>query len=285
MRQIKSDNIFLSQLFTAVGVHAPSSHWAKIVVNGEDLGLFSLVQQIDDNFIENRLGDDSGQLYKSTWLDTSSVEVFEDGLKEGKSNHSSILALQTALNAAVPGTRLSTLGAYFDTTALFNYMAVDTALNNWDGVTGFYCGSTGGVEGCGNSNFYIHRNRKNKFILIPWDMDQTVSTSFNIFGAVPAWNQAADCSVTYNVDFGEVGRAPSCSAFFQALAEDGGAFNAALDRLFNGAWTNIESDIEVWRTALWGYIPENERFAWNAAVNNLKADIPALKRRALTFKK
>lgn len=247
--------------------------------------MFSVVEQIDDNFVEAAgIDKKTNQLYKASWLDTTSPAVFEQALEEGNSDHSSILALQGALNTAAPGSRLQALGSYFDTAALFNYMAVHTTIVNWDGITGFYCGSTAGVEGCGNSNYYIYRSKGDDFTLIPWDMDNTLNISSNIFRNVPKWNAASDCTLRYPLEDGKMGKSPSCSPFFQALAEDAAAFADALDRFLDGPWKSVGSDIDKWRKIIAPHVPDDEKAAWNDNVDRLKADLPNMAKRALSYK-
>lgn len=250
--------------------------------------MFSVVEEVDVNFVEAAgIDKKTNQLYKATWLDTTSPEVFEAGLEEGDSEHSSILSLQDALNTAPRMSRLQTLGSYFDTAALFNYMAVHTTIVNWDGITGFYCGTTAGVSGCGNSNYYIYRSKGDDFTLIPWDMDNTLNISLNIFRDVPKWNGASDetvCLLRYPLADGKMAKSPSCSPFFQALAEDPAAFAGALDRFLNGPWKKVGDDIEKWRKVIAPHVPEDEKAAWNNGVDRLKADIPIMTKRALTYK-
>lgn len=253
-------------------------------MNGEALGLFSLVDQIDDVFIK-RIDAGDGQLYKEEWIGDGSAAGFEGNLKEGSSDHTPILAVQEALRTSGGQCRLSTLGQYFDVPQFYNYMAVDAAIANWDGVTGFYCGSATG--GCGNANFYIYRTLGNAYTLLPWDMDNTFKVSNSIFdrAAVPHWLTPGDCSARYPLSFNNLfAKSAGCSSIFQALAEDPAQFNSALDSLLAGAFSNIEAEIEQYRTFLAPHVDAGEMAQWEAAVDELKAGLPGLRTRALGYK-
>jgi hypothetical protein len=58
-------------LFRAAGVPAPRSVHARLIVNGDDLGVFALVEEIDGEFVEDHFravdGSGDGNLYKEVW--------------------------------------------------------------------------------------------------------------------------------------------------------------------------------------------------------------------------
>jgi hypothetical protein len=47
------------------GVPAPRANYATVKYNGEDWGFYTLIEQIDDQFLDWRIGDDSGNLFKA----------------------------------------------------------------------------------------------------------------------------------------------------------------------------------------------------------------------------
>lgn len=134
----KMHEIISYKLFNDMGVTAPRSHWANLVVNGEDLGVFAVVDQVDEVFIK-RLDSGDGQLYKEKWPEFCSEQCFANGLKEGSEDHSHVLSFQKAITTQDEGCLLSTLEEYFDVSKLYNFFAVDAAISNWDGPTAFYC--------------------------------------------------------------------------------------------------------------------------------------------------
>ena len=47
-------------LCRAHGVPAPRANYANVKYNGEDWGFYTLIEQIDDQFLDWRIGNDSG---------------------------------------------------------------------------------------------------------------------------------------------------------------------------------------------------------------------------------
>ena len=47
------------------GVPAPRANYANVKYNGEDWGFYTLIEQIDDQFLDWRIGNDSGNLFKA----------------------------------------------------------------------------------------------------------------------------------------------------------------------------------------------------------------------------
>lgn len=47
------------------GVPAPRANYANVKYNGEDWGFYTMIEQIDDQFLDWRIGNDSGNLFKA----------------------------------------------------------------------------------------------------------------------------------------------------------------------------------------------------------------------------
>ena len=54
-------------LFRQMGVPAPRAIHAKLYINGIYNGLFSLVEQIDEQFADYHFSDGTGNIYKEVW--------------------------------------------------------------------------------------------------------------------------------------------------------------------------------------------------------------------------
>ena len=50
-----------------MGVVAPRSVHARLIINGEYYGVYALTEQIDEQFIAYNYKDASGNLYKEVW--------------------------------------------------------------------------------------------------------------------------------------------------------------------------------------------------------------------------
>ncbi len=76
----KQDMSLLSQtlayeLFKSAGVHAPRCTYAKVSVNGEDLGIYSNVESIAKPFLKRHFTNSSGNLYEGTLADFLSARA------------------------------------------------------------------------------------------------------------------------------------------------------------------------------------------------------------------
>jgi spore coat protein CotH len=63
------------ELFRKMGLPAPRETHAKLYVNGDYVGLYTIVESIDKPFLRDRYGEDSGYLYNYQWQDAF---FFED---------------------------------------------------------------------------------------------------------------------------------------------------------------------------------------------------------------
>ena len=68
-------------LFHDMGVVAPRAVHARLIVNGELLGLFELVEQIDGRFTRDRFEDGKGNVYKTAWPQYQFADYYLDTLK------------------------------------------------------------------------------------------------------------------------------------------------------------------------------------------------------------
>lgn len=269
------------KLFRDMDIPAPRSSWARLVVNGESLGLFSLVEQVDGRFTDDRFeGGGDGNLYKETWPATDVEGYFEDGIdtNEETATHETFIGFYDALASAGDSELLSTLEQWTDVDALYTYMAVHDGIGNWDGVTAWYCGD----YGCFPHNFYFYQDETEDFFtLIPWDLDATLR-AVTPFDHVPHWTDPGDCNTRYPV-FGLIEvQAAGCTPVFQALASDRSRYEAAIDSFLTGPFQldALESQIDQYvdfideeieaDPTMYGLMP------WLADVDRLRGELPLL---------
>lgn len=228
-------------LYRAMGVAAPRSSWARARVNGENQGLFSLVEEVDKRFLVNHFpGADGGDLYKEAWPLTSDPAYYAERAEtnESEATHAGFLGLFDALTAAqTEQERLQALDSWSHPDELARYMAVDDTILNWDGVTAFY--PSGDGSSSGNHNHYTYfPPGDGRLVLIPWDLDNTLraSTPMNL---VPHWTtQPDDCAARHTVFGGSVSVvAPGCDPLLGAVASDPAAYRLALEELLATAFS------------------------------------------------
>lgn len=274
--------------YREMGIMAPRSSWATVTVNGESQGLYAMIEQIDGRFTNDRWPDaGDGNLYKEAMIgpDTSGYYAEHLETNETTATHDAFIEFSKAMNGATPTERRGVIGTYMDLDYLAKYMAVDDAIYNWDGITGIYTAPDRSFTL--NHNYFIYQEpTRPYFWFIPWDLDNTLSLN-NGFGVVPNWGiTPADCSKVIPV-FGGQNHVlpPGCDPFFQALAEDRTGYLAAVNQLLAGPFAeasllqSIDQDAAFIAAAVAADPLGSGTVAWEAAVMQLKSDVPRLRER------
>jgi len=222
-----------SWLFRQFDVPAPRVVHATLSVNGEDQGLFALVEEVDGRFARARFPDGGkGNLYKERWP-TSSADpgYFESGLESNRSDPdldvSPMARFAEDLMDADDDTVEDVLRAHTDFEEIMRYLAVDRAIDHWDGPTAFRCQPEEDVpplppevlaaqtpalgwEVCQNKNYFWYESTDDgRESLVAWDLDIT----FSGFSQFPDWNTAPDsCQIQ------QQGRPPRCDRLIDWFA-------------------------------------------------------------------
>ena len=215
------------EVFRDAGVVAPRAVHALLQLNGEPLGLFALVEDIDDRFIADRFRDRGrGVLYKEVWpnnLDALWVfqENLEDAIARGPLNAAAMQAFSAAIDAAeTPEQRYDALVDHLqDPDALFRYLAVDRLTDNWDGIVAWYC-----LPECGNHNYFWYQDAlSDRFTLIPWDLENSWRSPSPIrtYFQMPDWDDVHESCDTRPVFLDIPARAPHCDSITHAVVTVG----------------------------------------------------------------
>ncbi len=279
-------------LYRAMGVQAPLSDWAMVRINGEPFGIYSMVEEIDGRFTDDRWPEDGdGNLWKETWPLSDRADDYIRKLEtnEEKGTPAALLDFHAELTDASPAARFDVLGKWMDTDYLHRYMAVDDAIVNSDGSTAFYTSST--AENAGNHNFYLYQEEKRRrFWKIPWDLDATFQF-YGGWGSVPHWTQTPeDCAELYPVWSGvSTVAAPGCDRVFQALASQPESYRRAIDTLLAGPFSEAEiyAHIDQWQARIDHAVRADslsDYSGWRNAVDGMKALIPLLRQRLQAFR-
>lgn len=165
------------QLFKDAGVPSPEASFVDLWVAGEHLGVYSLIEAIDGEFVEKHFDDDKdndfkGDLYKAEVLNT---------LTWKGSNISSYTGLELKTNEETIGTAeegaallrfLDTLNngsnplEHVDTDLMVRYFAAMILTGNTDSYLGFTA-----------NNFYLYEHRSiDAFTMLPWDFNLGLGT-------------------------------------------------------------------------------------------------------------
>ena len=164
--------VVAAQVFELLDIPASRASYARVTLNGEDYGLYVLLETQDDAFLRQNWEDSSGNLYdgKYVWYggwnyilldfaqETDTLFQLEEGVDVG---HADIKAISDALNATWGQSSFySELGKLVDWPALHRAWAAEQWLGQNDGYV------------LNRNNYRIYFDPADGLAeLIPWDYD------------------------------------------------------------------------------------------------------------------
>jgi hypothetical protein len=266
------------RIFADAGIAAPRTAWARVSMNGQDLGLFTLVEAVDARFADLRFHFDDGLLYKEAWPGSTDADYYEQRLRSNRGqphDHASMLALARELAASRPEELAAVLERWTQADHLMRFMAVDRLIGNWDGINAWYCDP--GV--CWNHNYYWYAERSRRRLwLVPWDLDNSFKLFDPLFLARDWLAPPGECDERPLAWGDQPLRHPTCDRLAAALAALGRErFAPALREVLAHAFApdRLRARILAWRKLL---APEVARDAngpppsvWDAEVESLIA--------------
>lgn len=149
-------------LFRAAGVPAPRCAFAHVKVNGTDLGIYSNVESIRDQFLTRNFGTDTGHVYESG----GDFALGQTGGFQPKDTTDCADVDAVASAAAAPDAQFpSRIDAVVDVEEMLKFWALEVVTSHWDGYAN-------------NRNNYLvyHDPTTDKFSFIPWGTDALFST-------------------------------------------------------------------------------------------------------------
>lgn len=158
------------------GVYAPRCTYANVYLNNVLWGLYSTVEQVDKKFLNTRLGENDGNLFKAgddggefTWYGSNQVDYeteFELKTNDSLNDWSDLINFIDVLNNTSSNFETE-LEKTFNVDAFLKYWAVCNILTNLDS----YLEST--------RNYYIYHNLlTDQFDWIAWDVNE----AFGVYG-------------------------------------------------------------------------------------------------------
>lgn len=168
-----------ADIFREAGVAAANTAFYAVYMDYGDgpvyIGLYTVVEVIEDTVIETQFADDSGNLYKpegtgaSFQAGTFDEETFSKETNEDEADYRDILALFDALHADTrtsdPETWRANLEAVLDVDGFMHWLAVNTVIQNWD------------VYGTMAHNYYLYNDPSTGLLTwIPWDNNEAFSS-------------------------------------------------------------------------------------------------------------
>ena len=166
----KQDISLMSQfmgyaLFNAADSPAPRCAYAKVTVNGVNLGVYSHVETVRKSFLRRAFGTDDGTLYEGPYVDFYDGWLGSFEHKTGKDGpgREKIQQLIEVLESKDKNIERA-IGELVDLDTFYTFWAVEGLLGFWDGYSG------------NNNNFFIYLNPDtNKFHFLPWGADSLFS--------------------------------------------------------------------------------------------------------------
>jgi len=193
----KMHDMLSYKMFRDMGIYSPRTSYAKVSINGVFQGVFVAVEEIDGRFTKSRWPEGGdGNLYKEAWPVSNTLGYYFENLKTNNDDLDSTKVVRmvnfyNAVNTSTPETFIEKVSPFIDFNYWIRYMAVDRAIKNWDGITGWYSGENFLL----NHNFFLYEEERadGKVWIIPWDLDNTFQRSdpFIDDADIPNWNQKA----------------------------------------------------------------------------------------------
>lgn len=246
--------------FREADLIAPRAVHARLVVNGEFLGVFVLVEQIDGRFTREHFQDGTGNLYKEIWpIETdgepADVDAVVEALRtnEEETDVSRFMSFSNQLaGAATAEEQRTVVEQWVAVDELARILAVDRFIRHDDGPLHFYCD---GIDGeCINKNYYWYDNPvTGRFHLIPWDLDnafQNIIDPANRSTPIPdpLGGITAACANFDNLGNGVYQRSNGCDPVFATVAQYTDAYDATIELLTSDVLTagRVQAIVSGW---------------------------------------
>ncbi len=171
-------------MMRSLDIPAPRLSYVNLYINGSLHGLYTLVEQVDSEFLEANFDNPDGDLYKPDgtgsdllWRGDSFASYAGVELKtnEETSDNAAFINMVNELNDG------SDLESVIDVDGFLRYLAVSTALSNLDSYQGELA-----------HNYYIYE-QDGVFSLIPWDLNES-------FGSFTMGCQDSNAMITFYID-------------------------------------------------------------------------------------
>ena len=231
-------------LFREMGVPAPRSVHARLVINGKYSGLYALTEQIDGRFTRQHFEDGEGNLYKEVWPLDSDGQAQDDAvyLSKLKTNEDEdpspnlIKDFANELAAASDSDVPEIITRWMNVDEIMSFVAVDRTIRNDDGPFHWYAFGNNSF----NHNFYWYEEPTNKqHHLIPWDLDNAFENIINNANPVTpiadAWGVVrANCEPFNYGPFNMPQRSASCDKLTRGWASFEQEYAKQKARLIDG---------------------------------------------------
>ncbi len=241
-------------VYRQAGLSVPRCNWARVLVNGRDMGIYSHVESIRKPFLQRAFGDDSGNLYEAQLAEFGTYLNDRFQLKTNvRANDRDDLDEVAAILQSDDPQWPDRLAELIDIGEFIQLWAADVALGNWDSTSG----NT-------NNYFMYHSPLDGLFHFIPWGTDAAWRGDFVLKpGLGPLYRTHQLAKRLYDI--------PEYRAQFEqavadllAQAASPSALNAAIDR-YNAMTASPAAAVSQLKTFING---DQTTTAWQTKVEN-----------------
>ena len=243
-------------LHRTAGVVAPRTAHANLYVNGTYMGVYTVIEQVDKTFLSDRLGDDTGNLYKGhgpfgtlEWLGPDPAlyrDAYELKTNEVAGDYSRLVHFLDVLNNTADPAFEAAIEQVFNVDSFLSWLAVEVLLSHLDN----YLGTA--------NNYYLYDNPvTGKFEFIPWDVNE----EFGNFKA--GWSAdeilALDIYQPFGRGWGGGGGGTVLFDVYQAGQSDAIAVGRdGFSTRYDGVqWTPVPTGVNFPLFGLWGTAMDN----------------------------
>jgi spore coat protein CotH len=175
------------RVFQRMGLPASREAFVRLSVNGQFIGLYTIVESVDKDFLKRTFGENDGYLFEYNWLSEYDFQylgsdpefyrpIFDPKTHETSSAASlfdPIEAMIRIANEVGDASFQSALSEYLDLALLIKHVALEAFVAEDDGIVGY----------AGLNNFYFYRfERSTRSQFIVWDKDNALTSSdFPVF--------------------------------------------------------------------------------------------------------
>jgi hypothetical protein len=187
-------------MYRKMNVPAARVGFVELYMNDEYRGVYLNVENIDDEFVDRRFGNESGNLYKCSWGATLAPDskVYNDRIYELKTNEtindrSDLENLITAIAAVENDGDTALIERCLDVDSYLRQLAVESMTGHWDGYS------------FNTNNYYLYNiGGAGRFVFIPYDLDNTwgidwIGHDWGIESIISWYSEALEVPLTKNI--------------------------------------------------------------------------------------
>lgn len=166
------------ELQRRLGLPVPRTVFARLFVNDQYSGLYELIEDVDEEFLDRVAGEHRGYLYEYAWTRPYYFEYLGSALEpyaalwepktRDKEAPSLLYGPLETMARTIRDSRdrdfVADVGALVDLPEVVRLAAADNFMADWDGVLGY----------AGLNNIYLYRPLAGPAVIIPWDKDNAL---------------------------------------------------------------------------------------------------------------